>query len=358
LEQVGIDDDFFALGGHSLLAAKMFAVLDEKFGRTYPLSLLLSSPTIRQLAEHYDHPLETLRKLTSLVPLRSRGSLPPVFAVPGVFGNVLGYVELARELSDDQPFYALQAVGLDGLQPPFATIEAIAEHYLSEMKSVQSLSPYVIIGACFGATVAYEMARQLLVAGNEVAYLALIDPNNLEDLGDASVVRDEASESWNKATAVLSLFSSRMHLYKEELSKLAGHERISYVFRKAFTVGATLAYGNKTKRLTRELHQLEVARANRRALRLYRREPLTGALRAFEVFMSNHHPNWSSEESAWKVLWNGEVKFHHIRAKDSGDVLTAKNVVELGRTIAERLGSASGSAAPQGMAVSADPIAK
>ena len=108
------------------MAAKMFAMLDEKFARTYPLSLLLSSPTIRQLAEHYDRPVETLRKLTSLVPLRSRGSLPPVFAVPGVFGNVLGYVELARELGEDQPFYALQAVGLDGLQSPFATIEANA----------------------------------------------------------------------------------------------------------------------------------------------------------------------------------------------------------------------------------------
>ena len=357
LDQVGIDDNFFALGGHSLLAAKMFAVLDEKFGRTYPLSLLLSSPTIRQLAEHYDCPVETLRKLTSLIPLRSRGSLPPVFAVPGVFGNVLGYVELARELGEDQPFYALQAVGLDGLQPPFATIEAIAEHYIGEIKSLHHQSPYVIIGACFGATVAYEMARRLLAAGNEVAYLALIDPHNLEDLDDLSV-RDEGFKSWNRASTMLNLFSSRIHLYREELSKMAGHERISYFLRKAFTVSATLAHGNKTKPLTRELHQLEVARANRRALRHYRREPLTGSLRIFEVFMSNHHPNGSSERSAWQVLWNGEVKLHHVPAKDSGDMLTAKNVVELGRTIAERLGRSPRSPTPQRMAAPVNIVAK
>jgi len=335
IRAVGVDDDFFSLGGHSLLAAEMFAVLDEKFGRTYPLSLLLSSPTIRQLAEHFGRPQATPKKLTSLVPLRSRGNRPSIFAVPGVFGNVLGYAELAREMGDDQPFYALQSVGLDGLQPPIETIEEMAALYIREIKSVQSQGPYVIIGACFGATVAYEIAHQLLAAGNEVAYLGLIDPSNREYRSD-NAMSGGYCEAWNKTGAFVNLLSSRLKTYGDELRKAVGRGRIYYVLRKVFSVGATLTDRSKTKRLTRELHQLEVARANRRALRRYRREPLIGPLTAFAAFESTHPRNRRSDKIPWQNLWSGKANIYHFTAKDSGELVNT-NAVELSRIISERL---------------------
>jgi amino acid adenylation domain-containing protein len=338
LDKVGIDDDFFSLGGHSLLAAKMFVRLDEKFGRTYPLSLLLSSPTIRLLAEHFDRPLETRSKLTSLVPLRSRGNRLPIFAVPGVFGNVLGYAELARELGGDQPFYALESVGLDGLRPPIETIEGMAEHFINEMRSVQSCGPYVILGACFGAAVAYEIARQLLESGNEVAYLGLIDPRNLEYRGD-DAMSGEHFKAWSKTSAVVNLLSSRLKLYGDELRRVTAHERLQFVLRKAVSVGATLMDRNKTKRLSRELHQLEVERANRRAIRRYRRTPLLGRLTAFEVFESNHARN-SQSNISWHSLWSGEVRLYRLPAKDSADMLVNPNLIELSKKIAAPLDTA------------------
>jgi thioesterase domain-containing protein len=336
LDQIGIDDDFFALGGHSLLAAKMFAVFDEKFGRSYPLSLLLSSPTIRKLAEHYSRPQETRRKLNSLVPLRSRGSQRPIFAVPGVFGNVLGFVELAREFGEDRPFYALQSVGLDGLQPPFETIEAMVEEYIKEIRSVQNSGPYVIIGACFGASVAYEIAHELMATGDEVVYLGLIDPNNLESRSDDAIGGVNFT-AWNKGRAIVSLLSSRIKFYVEELRHVAGHERLHYLLRKAVSVGATLSNRNKTRPLTRELHQLEVANANRRALRRYHRRPLVGELKTFEVFESNHPRNSRSHELALQMMWNGKVNFYHCPARDSGDMIAKENAVELARMIADHI---------------------
>ena len=112
LDRVGIDDDFFSLGGHSLLGAKLFTRLDEEFGRSYPLGVLFTASTIRSLAENYRTSAKP--KLCSvIIPLRKGGTLPPIYAVPGVFGNVVGFKQLAAELGSEQPFYGLQSVGLD-----------------------------------------------------------------------------------------------------------------------------------------------------------------------------------------------------------------------------------------------------
>jgi len=97
IDRIGVDDDFFAIGGHSLLAAKLFSRLDEHFGRSLPLGVLFSAPTVRSLAEYY-RPSVALKKDSVVVALRVGGTLPPVFAVPGIFGNVVGFADLAREL--------------------------------------------------------------------------------------------------------------------------------------------------------------------------------------------------------------------------------------------------------------------
>jgi len=221
---------------------------------------------------------------------------------------------------------------LDGLQPPLETIEAMVEGYIKEIRSVRNSGPYIIIGACFGATVAYEMARELMATGNEILYLGLIDPNNLEFRTDDGTGRAYFT-GWNKAHAIGNLLSSRIKAYTDELRDTAGHERLQFLLRKAVSVGATLAHHNKTTRLSREIHQLEVANANRRALRRYRREPLVGKLKTFEVFESNHSRNSQSAQVTLETMWSGKVSFHHCSARDSGDMLSNENAVDLARRI-------------------------
>lgn len=58
----------------------------------------------------------------------------------------------------------------------------LAASCLRGIKSVQPAGPYHLGGYCFGASVAYEVARQLLAAGEKVAILALWDP----EIGPAS----------------------------------------------------------------------------------------------------------------------------------------------------------------------------
>ncbi len=85
------------------------------------------------------------------------------------------YRELARRLGEDQPFYGLQAQGLDGCNPPLATIEEMATLYAKEIRRFQPHGPYLIGGYCMGGTLAYEVARQLRASGEEISLLALFD---------------------------------------------------------------------------------------------------------------------------------------------------------------------------------------
>jgi hypothetical protein len=50
VDQIGVDDDFFALGGHSLLATQVVARVRSDFAVDLPLHSLFMSPTVRSLS--------------------------------------------------------------------------------------------------------------------------------------------------------------------------------------------------------------------------------------------------------------------------------------------------------------------
>jgi amino acid adenylation domain-containing protein len=173
---VGIRDNFFALGGDSLLAVRLFAQIENRFGKKLPLATLFKSPTIEQLAQVL-RGTESKHTWSSLVPAQPKGSLPPLFCIHAGGANVLIYRPLARHLGTDQPVYALQARGLDGLMEPLTRVEEMASHYLKEIRGLQPEGPYYLLGASFGGLVAFEMAHQLNFQGQQVAFLAMLNTN-------------------------------------------------------------------------------------------------------------------------------------------------------------------------------------
>ena len=109
----------------------------------------------------------------AIVPLQQNGTLAPVFAVPGHNGDVFCYRALAQSLGDQQPFFGLQAPGLDGQHEPLERIDTLAAYFASQIRGFQPQGPYIIAGFCAGGTVAFELAQQLLAMGETVAFLAL-----------------------------------------------------------------------------------------------------------------------------------------------------------------------------------------
>jgi thioesterase domain-containing protein len=92
-----------------------------------------------------------------------------------VGGNVLCYLDLARHLAPDQPFYALQTPDPEEGEERLTSIEAMAASYLRELRRLQPAGPYRLGGWSMGGLVAFEMARQLEAEGQELELVALID---------------------------------------------------------------------------------------------------------------------------------------------------------------------------------------
>jgi thioesterase domain-containing protein len=92
-----------------------------------------------------------------------------------MFGNVLNLRHLAQLIGGDRPFYGLQARGLYGDDTPHQTFPAAATDYIAEMRQVQPQGPYLLGGFSGGGLIAWDIARQLEAAGEDVRLVALLD---------------------------------------------------------------------------------------------------------------------------------------------------------------------------------------
>jgi len=238
IKQVGRHDNFFELGGHSLIAVRLMSQIEKQFGTNLPLATLFQAPTIERLANILQSTDSS--SWSALVPIQPHGSKPPLFLVPGGGGNVIYYSNLARYLCSDQPFYGLQAVGLDGESEPFTRIEDIAAHNIQEIQSIQSQGPYFLGGHSFGGAVACEMAQQLQKQGQEVALLAILDTNApipeqehvnpMEGLSDAAwltLISDLLGTILGKDL----MWGKDLEAFYEALAQLTPEEQFNYIYK-------------------------------------------------------------------------------------------------------------------------------
>ena len=214
VKEIGIHDDFFELGGQSLVAVRLFNRIRKHYKVDLPLSTLFEAPTIAQCAQVIAEeagidltatdagdaegavaptevgalqtpqssdvvPVRTTgekaSRWRSLVVMQAKGTLPPFACVAGMGGTLNNLRSLAVLMGESRPFYGLQPPGADDANRLLYSVEALATHYIAELRKVQPRGPYCLGGYSGGGVAAFEMARQLTAAGETVAFLGFID---------------------------------------------------------------------------------------------------------------------------------------------------------------------------------------
>jgi thioesterase domain-containing protein/acyl carrier protein len=174
-----VDEGFFDAGGDSLQAAALLADVEARFGIEIPISVLIIHSSARQLAALIDCQAadedQVAPSPSVLVPIKPDGSRPPFFCVHPHDGRATLFFALARRLGTDQPLYAFQDVAGEAGRPAPGGIERMAARYVAAMRAFHPEGPYYIGGYCFGALIAFEMARLLELRGARPASLVLMD---------------------------------------------------------------------------------------------------------------------------------------------------------------------------------------
>ena len=132
------------------MAVRLVGRIEQMRGKSLPLDAIFQAATIENLAgilRQEESPPDSL-----LVAVQPQGSKLPFFCVHPIGGIVVCYADLAHRLGAEQPFYGLRARGLQGEEELFSHIEAMAAHYVEEIRTVQSEGLYLLGGWSLGAS--------------------------------------------------------------------------------------------------------------------------------------------------------------------------------------------------------------
>ena len=321
------NDDFFSLGGHSLMTLRLFADIEMEFGRRLPVASIFESPTLAELAGRIDSDgAEAAWK--SLVPIAPAGWKRPLFCVHGAGGNVALFAKLGRSLDPERPLYGLQAQGLDGTTRPHRQIEAMAAHYLAEIRGVQPRGPYLLGGICKGAQVALEMSQQLQALGEEVSLLVVLDSKEPNLYGAARRdARRRRQRRRQRSKAETPRDRRLRHLRKRwRRARLL----VRRARRRSWPERMGAARAKFRPRPDRE-HLKRVRRANSRAIRTYVARPFAGRIALIESEQTARRPERGARRG-WARVASGGLDYV-VAPGDHRSMLREPQV----RVVAERL---------------------
>lgn len=179
---LGPDTCVFDIGFTSMHVIRLRNRLERRLGVDIPIIRIMKNPTIRFLAANLEARAPDPGAATPdevpagsydpVVVLREGGTRNPLWLVhPGV-GEVLVFVGLARCLAaEDRPVFALRAAGFEPGQRRFASIGEAVDVYTAAIRGRQPRGPYALAGYSYGTMLAFEAAKRLTAAGDEVRFL-------------------------------------------------------------------------------------------------------------------------------------------------------------------------------------------
>jgi thioesterase domain-containing protein/acyl carrier protein len=172
VQDIGPGSNFFELGGHSLTAMRLAARIASTFGVKINVAALFEAPTLREFAALVASGKGATQPW-NIVQIQPHGSKTPVIAI----NNTALYYNLSKELGADRPLIGIQLFDPEAprkLDP--RSIEEITADYVRLIRNARTHGPYILLGLCHAAVIAYEAAQQLTRAGEQVPLIIMADP--------------------------------------------------------------------------------------------------------------------------------------------------------------------------------------
>ncbi len=322
--------DFFDLGGDSLALLSLFATIEARYGRRLTVDVLSEGLTIAGLAQLLakDAPRDGTGPIVTLQP---HGDLPPFFCVHGIAGEVMHLHRLAVHMGQRRPIFGIHQ---PANSPPPNSLGDLAASYVAAIRQHQPDGPYYLGGHSFGATVAYEMAVQLLSLGCEVGLLAIIDQRK-------PGWRLTFHEALPVLHRILFAIPGRIH---DEWSDNPPVERIGSLGRTLVRwSGAALGYRanaayvfNINRDETKLLSKFE---ANLKSLRAYRPKKLSAPMALFRASRQSISHAALDPALGWRELAAGGLEIRNIEG-NHGSILKEPQVSKLAKLLSEELDAA------------------
>ncbi|WP_445454937.1 amino acid adenylation domain-containing protein [Flavobacterium sp. HNIBRBA15423] len=172
-EKISITSDFFKLGGHSLLAITLRHLIKKVFEIELPISEIFLTSNIISLAEKISKLENKALADEMVIPINTVKGKEKLFMIHDGSGEINGYLELSRKIKA----YSCYGIrfGLFNNMKEAPSISSIASEFIKEMKKIQEVGPYRILGWSLGGEIAVEMATQLESQNEYVDQLIIID---------------------------------------------------------------------------------------------------------------------------------------------------------------------------------------
>jgi len=219
---------------------------------------------------------------------------------------------------------------LSGNEAPHERIDAMAAHYIKELRELQPSGPYFLGGRSLGGIIAYEMAYQLRAQDHEVGLLALLD--------SYPVGHERLSLNGDTLNTKARRLQKRINAHLSNMNRLRWREKVAYLVDKSkygpvrvkSKIWRTIyrSYQNLGRNLPRAFRDVE--EFNWLAAQSYRPQLYDGRVTLF----------WASQDlrakfdmiEGWQALARDGMELHEISGTHL-DMIKEPHVGELARVL-------------------------
>ena len=236
LSKINKHENFFNVGGHSVVALEIFDEINDFFNLNLDLANIFEYDSIHLMSQLIQSKIDSLNQetkdLPNIVLINKKEKAPNIFCFHGVGGNVLNYYPLSK-IAADYSFYGVQAMGLDGANSKFYTLKEMAQIYIDQIKKVQPEGPYFLAGGSMGGLIAFEVASQFKLRGENVEQVIMFDTfGPALRAKDDDMISENYPMRWLKDLKFFNKYFSlrlRSHFYNWQKKSLPQHLRYKMV---------------------------------------------------------------------------------------------------------------------------------